>query len=152
MDIDSLKEEYCKSEVTFKDICIKIDKIPAFRAASLFTSLMKHLFDDIKDIDLNDTENSTRNLLISAISGLDEQYLEKTIQPSLFKYMSFKSKSGNPYKTYLNLWDNKQLVEPFVSFDEVFELIIRGVCVNFLQSLLERFQKLQMNKSLIIEK
>jgi hypothetical protein len=151
MNLEEFKKEYCKSEVNLQNVTIKIDKIPAFTGERLFMSLFKKIFGDIKDIEMSDNKFQA-NILMNAISGLDIDYLENEVEPILYSHISFKTSPNGNYPKYINLWGDsgsgKRLIEPFLEFDEVFEILLRGICVNFLPSLHKRFQKLIGSKKL----
>jgi hypothetical protein len=151
MNLEEFKKEYCKSEFNLQNVSIKIDKIPAFTGEKLFISLFKKIFGEIKDLEMSDNKFQT-NILINAISGLDIDYIENELEPILYRYISFKTSPNGNYPKYINLWGDrgsgKKLIEPFLEFDEVFEILLRGICVNFLPSLSKRFQKLTGGKKL----
>lgn len=146
MDITRFKEEYCKtSNIKVGSLLFNIDKIPAFKASKLFTSLIKNTFGDIKDFELEgNDEESTKNVILSIISNLNEDFISDVLQPTLFSYMSYSMSDGSCKN--LNFWETKEMAENHLGFDDIYELMIRGICVNFLQSLLARFQKLTTMK------
>jgi len=151
MELNRFKEEFCKKNVTISDLNITIMKIPAIKASSLFTSIFKNLIEKIKDVELSNDENEIkRDVLLGVISGLDEKYLEDVLIPSFFKYTSYSTNDGKIKN--VNLWETKEMAEQYLCFDDVFEIILRGICVNFMPSLLARLSKFQTNMSLTTSK
>jgi hypothetical protein len=142
MNLELFKEEYCKQYVKIKGINFEIKKIPAFKAAGFFTSLVNK-FSGIASVDLsgNNTKDGA-NILINAISSVDEDYLNDKIYPMVFKYISLTSSDDQSLKN-LNFYENRDLIESKIDFDDIFELILRGLCVNFFLALSGRLSKFQ---------
>ena len=142
MDMRSFKEEYTKEQVSLKGIDFTIRKIPAVSAAFLFSNLVKKLSSDLENIEITgNNATDMKNILLGLLSSLDEQYLQHTLMPKLFKYISY-TKADSKLKN-LNLEQDIAMIESDLEFDDILELIVRGVCVNFLPAISARISKLQ---------
>ena len=142
MDMHSFKEEYTKAQVSLKDIDFTIRKIPAVSAAFLFSNLVQKLSHDLENIEITgNNATDMKNIVLGLLSSLDEKYLQGTLMPKLFKYISY-TKADSKLKN-LNLEQDIAMIESDLAFDDILELIVRGVCVNFLPAISARISKLQ---------
>jgi hypothetical protein len=145
MTFEEFKSEYTKREVVINDIKFTINKLPAIKGAFIFTGLIKKLFGDISTIDLGNSNGETvRAIILGLIAGLDIDYLENELTPTLFNAMVYSYESRNLKN--LNFKDCKVSIEDMLKFDDILELIIRGICVNFLNAISERGSKLLSKK------
>ena len=143
MNLDQFKADYTQTEVTLKDIDFSFTKIPAIEAAFMFVKLAKKLFSDVSTIDFSGDEfNDGKALIFALVAGLDTDYLEQELAPKLFKYIDCKYplKSGETHQE--PFIKGKATLEKLLGFDDVLELIVRGLCVNFLDALSERMSRL----------
>lgn len=138
---EKLKTEYTKPKFKIKDIPFEIKKIPAFQAIGFFNDFLarvaKH---DIKLTGFKSDVEAVGGIISAVLQALDREYLENTVMPKLFDYMTFEKTAAGVTQPY-NLNDHKDMIEDVLGFDDVYELIIRGLCVNFLGAFIERLQK-----------
>ena len=142
MKIESFKAEYTKEKVTIKNIDFTLRKIPAVSAAFLFSNLVQKLSRDLEDIEITgNNATDLKNIVLGLLSSLDAQYLQNTLMPKLFKHISY-TKADSKLKN-LNLEQDISMIESYLEFDDILELIFRAVCVNFLLAISARISKLQ---------
>ena len=143
MTLKDFENEYCKTNVTLSGVCFTIGKLPAIKGAFIFTGLVKKLFGDIASIEIsNNNGDNFKSILMGLVSGLDTEYLENDLAPMLFRYMSYSCEAKNLRN--LNFNDLKVSVEDVLGFDDVLELILRGLCVNFFSAISKRVTTLVM--------
>lgn len=143
MNLDEFKAEYTRTEVTLKDIDFIFKKIPALEAAFIFVNLAKKLFRDVSTIDFSGDEfNDGKSLIFALVAGLDTDYLEHEITPKIFKYIDCRYVLGSGKTHQESFMKGKSTLEKSLGFDDILELIVRGLCVNFLDALSERMSTL----------
>jgi hypothetical protein len=137
MTLEEFKTEYTKKEVIINGVKITINKLPAIKGAFVFTGLIKKLFGEIATINLGSTnQEAVKGIILGLVAGLDLDYLENDLCPTLFKHMSYSCESRKLMN--LNFNDCKISIEDLLGFDDILELILRGICVNFIQVILEK--------------
>jgi hypothetical protein len=145
MKLEDFKSEYTKKDVMINGVKVTINKLPAIKGAFIFTGLIKKLFGDIAQIDMGNTnQEAVKGIILGLISGLDVDYLENELTPVLFNAMVYSCESRNLKN--LNFNDCRVSIEDLLGFDDILELIIRGLCVNFLDATFARMSKL-LNKN-----
>jgi hypothetical protein len=141
MTLNQFKEEYTKKEVFIKNIKFTINKIPAFKAAFIFSGLTKKLFGDIATLDLGDNNGEAiKSIIFGLIGGLDVDYLENELTPILFKNIVYSSEKDNIHN--MELHAGILSVQCHLDFDDIIELILRSLAVNFLNATSARLSKL----------
>lgn len=142
MNMNDFKAEYTKSQVTLKGIDFTLRKIPAVSAAFLFSNLVQKLSHDLENIEITgNNATDMKNIVLGLLSSLDAAYLQGTLMPKLFKYITY-TKADSQLKK-LNLEQDIAMIESYLEFDDILELIVRGVCVNFLPAISARISKFQ---------
>lgn len=148
IQLDKFKEEYTKQNVKIKNLSFRINKIPAFKAASFFAELVSRFASVNANLNANIDSLGAVNMIQSALTSLDADYLDNTLMPKVFEHITVTqlNKDGTPNLNGLNntpLLDCQEMLGNMIDFDDVLELLVRGICVNFLGSLLARLSKLR---------
>ena len=145
--LTDLRDEYCQQEFTLKGVNFKINKIPAVKSSLIFIGLTKKLFGNVSQAEISDNiKQNGINIISSLISSLDEDYLEDKLYPSIFKYIIIRSAdNGKSSAKNINLYDSIDMLNNYnISALDVLELLIRGICVNFIDALLEKASSLKL--------
>ena len=141
MNLENFKTEYTKKEVVVNGVKFTINKIPAIKGAFVFTGLIKKLFGDIATIDMGNTDSGAiKAIILGLVSGLDVDYLENDLTPTLFGHINYSIDSRGLKN--VNFQDCKVSIEDLLGFDDILEIILRGLCVNFLDATFAKMSKL----------
>lgn len=141
----SFKTEILKEKVKIKSIDFTIKKLPAYTAFPVFLTLAKKIspmIESLKSVE-GDFE-SDQSLMFAVFSNvlkeLDVDYINNDLMPVIFGKITYKdSKEAEPSV----LADDMSTLEYKLGFEDVFELLLRGICVNFLDAILGKLSKLQ---------
>lgn len=137
MGLEEFEREYTKKKITLNGVNFIINKMPAFSSAFIFIKLIKKLFGEVATLPLtNDSADNTKSIILGLVAGLDVEYLEDELMPALFSHVIFSCE--NKGLKLLNLQELKVSIESELDFDSILELLVRAICVNFGQRILER--------------
>ena len=146
-----LKENLQRETVTLKNgVVISFKKLPAIKGALLFTNIISKIKE--LDIDLNmfaKTENTTQvaKLIKDLLNLFNDEYIEQKLMPTLFKYVEITSEKKGLTKLDLShAIKDENIIETLLNFDDILEILVRSLCVNFLALCLARLSTLKEKK------
>ena len=138
---DNFKEEYTKTEFRIKGIKFYISKIPAMKSVFIFTDILNKIKDTDIDFSSKNDSQAVVGIIKSLLTVLSPEYLEHNLIPKIFDYIRFDLTGAG--QQGLNLKQNIDIIESTIDFDDILEILLRGLCVNFLASCLARLSKLK---------
>ena len=146
-----LKENLQRETVTLKNgVVISFKKLPAIKGALLFTNIISKIKE--LDIDLNmfakaESASQAVGLIQGLLDLFDDEYIEQKLMPKLFDYVEITSEQKGLTKFKLShALKDENVIIGLLNFDDILEILVRSLCVNFLALCLARLSTLKEKK------